>query len=199
MDGDWQALIRDPAWLAAGAALLLALLGGWFWRRRRLARRPEARLRAAAADSLHRVLIPDGDGGEIHIEHALLTPGGILIVDLRQVSGHVFGSNAMQDWTVIDHGQRYTFANPQPGLYDRLAAVRRLLPGVPVSGRVVFTGDAKFGKGLPDDVTLLDALLSELAEPAPTLSAEMRAALDDGWNSLRQAAVEAQLGQLLRD
>ena len=34
----------------------------------------------------------------------------------------------MQDWTVISDRQRYTFSNPQPGLYDRMAAVKRLLP-----------------------------------------------------------------------
>ncbi len=199
MQPDWQSLIGNPLWLGAGGLLSCGLLIAWIWRRRRRARRPEARLSAAAIDSMHRFLLPDGDGGEIHIEHALLTPSGILIVDLREVRGHVFGSNAMQDWTVIDQGRRYTFSNPQRTLYDRLAAVRRLLPGVPVSGRVVFSGAADFSKGQPEDVVLLEALLVELAAPSPGLSPEMHSRLDDGWRTLRQAAVEAQLDQLLRD
>jgi hypothetical protein len=59
----------------------------------------------------------------------------------------------MTEWTVMDDARRFTFANPQNGLYDRIAAVKAIVGDagaqVPVEGRVVFTRRAMFPKGLP--------------------------------------------------
>ena len=38
--------------------------------------------------------------------------------------GAVFGGDQMIEWTVIGKKRRFTFANPQHALYDRMAAVR---------------------------------------------------------------------------
>ena len=104
------------------------------------------------AGCLKNALIPDGNGGHIHLQYALLTRRGILILDIKDVEGHVFGSEGMQDWTVLANDRRYTFANPQPGLWDRLAAVKRLTPEVPVTGYVAFGAKARFSKGQPRSV-----------------------------------------------
>ena len=37
--------------------------------------------------SAHQVLVPDGMGGFIHIDHLLLTPRGLLVLDTRRVAG----------------------------------------------------------------------------------------------------------------
>ena len=186
-------------WLAYGAGVvaLLALIL-WYLRRRRRLRSPAARLRQAADDVLTNFLVPDGDGGEIHVECAVLTPAGVLIVDLKQVEGHVFGSDTMQDWTVIASRRRFTFSNPQPALYDRMAAVKRLLPDVPVSGCVAFTAGADFSKGLPSQVALFDELIADLAHERRE-AGPIGDALRSGWDFLRQEAVTAQVGQLMRD
>lgn len=193
--------VTDPQLLYTGmgvAVLLLALLLGWWLRRRRRLREPDARLRAVAADLLTDFILPDGDNGEIHIEIAALTSEGVMIVDVRRVSGHVFGSDAMQDWTVIGERRRFTFANPQPALYDRVAAVSRLLPQVPVRGYIVFTPGAEFSKGQPAQTVLLDELIDRVAKR----SRENGAVPDDyrsGWDQLRHEAVAAQLGQLMKN
>ncbi len=185
-------------WGAATAAITMAALAlvMWLWLRRRRARSPEARLSAVTHGLLKNFLIPDGDGGEIHIDYAVLTAAGILILDLREVDGHVFGANAMQDWTVIADRRRYTFANPQPALYDRVAAMKRLLPDVPADGLIVFGKQADFSKGLPDHVMMLEELLAKLRttkreRPLPS-------PLSDAWANLQREAVSAQLGQLMR-
>ena len=182
--------------IAAGVLVAGLALAGWLRRRRRL-REPDARLRAVAEDLLVDVLLPDGEEGEIHIELAALTPDGVLVLDVKRVSGHVFGSDAMQDWTVIGERRRFTFANPQPALFDRIAAVSRLLPDIPVDGYVVFTTGADFSKGLPAQTLLLDDLIETLAgqrrdgRPVPEL-------YRSGWDQLRHEAVAAQLGQLMK-
>ena len=64
----------------------------------------------------------------------------------------------MSDWTVLARGRRYTFDNPQPALYDRIAAVKALTGDVPVEGRLLFSNVGKFTKGIPKWVLMLDGI-----------------------------------------
>ena len=77
----------------------------------------------------------------------LLTQRGLLVVDLLDHPGAVFGGDQMIEWTVIGKKRRFTFANPQHALYDRMAAVRQLTGDVPVDGRVLFTLRSDFPEG----------------------------------------------------
>ena len=54
--------------------------------------------------------------------------------------------------------RRYTLVNPQPALYDRVAAVRSVVPNVPVTGHVLFSAEADFSKGMPKEVIQPSAL-----------------------------------------
>lgn len=180
--------------LVAGALVLLLVLLVWMRLRRR--RSVPEQLRQASLDLLANIVVPDGDDGQLHIDYALLTPSGILVLDLRDVEGHVFGSNAMQDWTVLADRRRFTFANPQHALHDRVAAVSRLLPDIEVSGLIAFTGRARFSKGRPDHVALVDELLNRLRAERDNTEAP---GLRDGWDRLRSEAVTAQVGRLMRD
>lgn len=110
------------------------------------------------------LVIPNAEDGEIQIDHLVLTAQGLLIVDVKDVTGTVFGSDKMQDWTVIAEDRRFTFANPQPALHDRIAAVRQIVRQVPVAGRIVFLEGASFTKGVPGLVTSLDGLIHEFGE-----------------------------------
>jgi hypothetical protein len=152
----------EPQWIGLGAAVLLLLTLGFFGLRayQRRARRKSllARLERVALASAHQVLVPDGMGGFIHIDHVLLTPRGILVLDTRRVTGLIFGGDQMSDWTVMGRGHRYTFDNPQPALYDRIAAVKAAVGDVPVEGRLLFSNVGKFTKGIPKWVVMLDGI-----------------------------------------
>ena len=152
----------EPQWIGFGAAILLLLALGFFGVRtyRRRARRKSllARLERVALAAAHQVFVPDGMGGFIHIDHILLTPRGILVLDTRRVTGLIFGGDQMSDWTVMGRGHRYTFDNPQPALYDRIAAVKALVGDVPVEGRLLFSNVGKFTKGIPKWVVMLDGI-----------------------------------------
>src|SRR5271170_4169857 len=152
----------DPQWIGIGAAVLLAGAIGFFglraYQRRARRRRLLARLERIAMRAAHQVLVPDGMGGFIHIDHLLLTPRGILVLDTRRVAGLIFGGDQMSDWTVMGRGHRYTFDNPQPALYDRIAAVKAIVGDVPVEGRLLFSNVGKFTKGIPKWVLMLDGI-----------------------------------------
>jgi hypothetical protein len=179
----------DPEWIGIGAVVLL-LLGGGFWGLRAYRRRARrgallARLERVAFEGVHQVLVPDGMGGFIHIDHLLLTPRGVLVLDTRRVAGLIFGGDQMSDWTVMGRSRRYTFDNPQPALYDRIAAVKALVGEVPVEGRLLFSNVGKFTKGIPKWVLMLDAIEVEF----PVVDRGMKsspafAEFTDAWNRL---------------
>jgi hypothetical protein len=152
----------EPQWIGLAAAILLLAALGFFGLRayQRRARRKSllTRLGRIASAAAHQVLVPDGMGGFIHIDHILLTPRGIVILDTRRVPGLIFGGDQMSDWTVMGRGHRYTFDNPQPALYDRIAAVKALVGEVPVEGRLLFSNVGKFTKGIPKWVVMLDGM-----------------------------------------
>ena len=107
-------------------------------------------------ERIEHLVIPNADEGEIQIDQLLLTSKGLLILEVKDVQGTVFGSDKMQDWTVISKDRLFTFSNPQPALYDRIAAVRQIVRQVPVAGRVLFLDGADFTKGVPSMVCGLD-------------------------------------------
>lgn len=172
----------------AGAGLIVALLGLWRWQRHRRQRAERAlAVTNCAFDHLRDVLVPDGQGSALHVDFLLLTARGLIVVDLRDVAGNIFGGDQMNAWTVMNRAQRTTFSNPQTGLYDRVAAVRLLAQELPVEGRVVFTGRGRFPKGLPQHTLMLDSLSSEF--PASDREA-MRGLLErwmPTWNQIKQS------------
>ena len=157
----------DPDWVAAGVAIALVGAGGYVavgaYQRRARRKQLLARLDRIAYESAHQVLVPDGMGGYIHIDHLLLTPRGLLVLDTRRVPGLIFGGDQMSDWTVIGR-RRFTFDNPQPALYDRLAAVKALAGDFPVEGRLLFSNIGKFTKGMPKYVMMLDGIEVEFPQ-----------------------------------
>jgi len=170
-----------------GAVLVLALL---LWLRHRRRNTTPARLRRACREMLTQVFVPDGEGGQIHIEFLLLCPRGIVVINIKDVSGNVFGSDAMREWAVITGSRRHGIRNPQDGLFDRLAAVRHLVPTLPVHGYIAFTASANFSKGVPTHVVMLEELIAELTQEATTTNTAYDAYLP-GWEVLKQAATPA--------
>ena len=134
------------------------------------------------------MLVPDGMGGGFHVDFLLLTMRGVVVIDLRDVQGNIFGGDQMAEWTVMDGAQRFTFTNPQSALYDRIAAVKAVAGDVPVEGRIVFTRRGKFPKGLPKWTLMLDAPARgvrrrRISTYPPTAPRSYR----EGWQRLKDA------------
>jgi len=187
-----------PYLLSLLLVVMLLTLLAVYQRRHRKARRLKKVLGAIAFDRIDGLIIPSADVGEIQIDHLLLTSEGLLIVDIKDVRGSVFGSDKMQDWTVISHNHRYTVTNPQHALYDRVAAVRQIVRQVPVSGRVLFLDGAEFTKGVPGLVCTLDSLLKEFAEKDRPVAKVKIKAFKPHWDIIRERAEMAQSGRRSR-
>jgi hypothetical protein len=167
---------------------LLLFFGGRVWVFRRRDARRVARVTSGAAEFLRNVLVPDGNGGDYHLDFVLLTSRGVVIIDLRDISGNVFGGDQMTEWTLMDGARRRTFVNPQSGLYDRIASVKAIATDTPVEGRIVFTRSAKFPKGLPRFTVMLESIGAEFPKLG---AAELEIAVSKyrpGWQRIKDAA-----------
>lgn len=137
------------------------------------------------------LVIPNVDEGEIQIDHLLLTAQGLVIIDIKEVHGAVFGSDKMQDWTVISNDRRFTFTNPQPALFDRIAAVRHIVRQVPVAGRILFLDGAEFTKGVPGLVSTLQQLHDEFGDTDKSAAKIKIEAFRQHWEALNARALHA--------
>ncbi|HEY5810310.1 MAG TPA: NERD domain-containing protein [Povalibacter sp.] len=176
-------------WPVAGAAALLALLVWIFLRIQafRTRRAIDASIASVGYEMLKNVLLPNGNGGQIHLNYVLLTQRGVLVADLLDLPGAVFGGEQMLEWTAIGKKRRYTFANPQHALYDRMAAVKLLIGDVPVEGRVIFTVRSSFPKGKPRNVLRID----DLADDFPVVDkvrGNITAAFGNVWDNVKKHA-----------
>jgi len=189
---DIQSVLMIAALVAVPLGLLIFII------RRRMARGVESQLRGISQHVLHDFLLPDGNGGEIHLEYAMLTTEGILVIDTKDVEGNVFGSDAMDEWTVIDDNTRFTFRNPQRGLLDRVAAVKALAPDVPVNGYIAFSERGRFSKGQPSNVVFFNSLIVELKDSMPEQSARVLEAFLPAWDKLVSLATVKGVDQALK-
>ncbi|MDA0706784.1 MAG: nuclease-related domain-containing protein [Proteobacteria bacterium] len=187
---------EQGTWLIAAVALLSLLFSWWIYRRRQGGNHLQRVMDDIGYDRIDGLLIPKGDDGEIQIDHLLLTSRGLLIIDIKDVSGTVFGSDKMENWTVISDKHRFTFANPKPALYDRIAAVRQIVRQVPVEGRLVFLDEAAFTKGVPDLVASIDELYAEFHEADKAAAKFKIEAFKPHWDLIRKAALGSELSEI---
>lgn len=175
-------------WVLAGVAVLAAAV--WFVRDRlrqlRARRAIDNVISSVAYDELRNVLVPTGTGEQIHVNYLLLTQRGLLVLDLFDVAGVVFAGEKMEQWSVFGPKRHFTFSNPLPMLYDRVAAVRHLAGDMPVEGRILFSMRGEFPKGRPEAVLRLDALQDEfpVVERVPGGAA---AAFAPVWEQVKKA------------
>ena len=184
-------LIASAAALGFGAAL------AWRWYRQYRARKAlRVAVTGGAADHMVGMLVPDGMGGGFHVDFLLLTARGVVVIDLRDVRGNIFGGDQMAQWTVMDGPHRFTFTNPQGALYDRIAAVKAVAGDVPVEGRIVFTRRGRFPKGLPKWTLMLDGLRAEFPTTEFAAPPENDARFREAWQRIKDAVKPSYMGHM---
>lgn len=142
--------------------IVLLASAAFLWKKRQLS--PSVQmdkiLQSFKRDELKEIIIPDGIGGLLEIEHVILLDQGLLLIETYPISGNLFGADQIDEWTQIVDGRSYKFTNPLWHIHNASQALRLLAPNVPIFCRVVFNADSHFPKGKPDEVSIL-ATLSE--------------------------------------
>jgi len=181
-----------PAWL--WVIFGLAIIGAAVYYIRDHVRQLRARraidnvISSVAYEELRNVLLPTGSGEQMHMSCVLLTQKGLVVIDLFDVAGMIFAGEKMEQWSVFGPKRHFTFTNPLPMLYDRVAVVQHLVgEHVPVVGRIVFSMRGEFPKGRPEAVIRLDELQDEfpVVDKTPGGAA---AAFAPVWSQVSSAA-----------
>ena len=183
----------DEMWLwlsMSVTAVVLAMLAAFIiWRRMSSGqRRIFAIFRNISDRWLHHVVLPDGVGGQIAIDVLLLRDSKLYLLMLRDADGAIFGAEKMDLWTSIGRHRRFNFRNPMYLLQDQVLALRALAPELIIVPRVIFTRHARFPKGRPECVELLEEFAKLLRRtkkiPIPVLEAQ----LEIIWTQLCETA-----------
>jgi predicted RNA-binding Zn-ribbon protein involved in translation (DUF1610 family) len=150
---------------------------------------------------INNVTIPDGQGGTTQIDHIVVSPYGIFVVETKHYKGWIFGGERDRQWTQKIHGNHsQKFQNPLLQNYKHTECLRELLglTADQVKSVVVFTGDCtlKTRDKLPAHVTYPGScvrhikshreILFDADAVAAVESAVRENRLSPGWKTFRQ-------------
>ncbi|GAB4347530.1 MAG: hypothetical protein Kow006_07360 [Gammaproteobacteria bacterium] len=174
-------------WLTVAALILaVGLLSGWLlWNRRSIRGQIRRMLKQLGGVYLKDVVVPDGIDGEIQIDYLLRLPDRILVIDLKEMRGVLFGAEKIDEWTQIVERRSYRFPNPLHANRLRCQAISELVRPAAVAGWVVFTEASQFPRGRPDGVSTVSTLAEDLGIDA---SSSVAPEVEEGWNKLMRLA-----------
>ena len=101
----------------------------------------------------HNVIIP-AKNGTTQIDHILVSPYGLFIVETKNKKGWIFGSENQPKWTQTLYGKKYSFQNPLRQTFRQKKILSEFLDldESIVHTIVYFVGDSTFKTPLPGNV-----------------------------------------------
>lgn len=103
---------------------------------------------------LDNVLIPLPDGGTTQIDHIVVSPYGLYIIETKNMGGWIYGNEYDSQWTQVLYKQKYTFQNPLRQNYKHCQVIASALnlDNSLIHSVIVFIGDSEFKTPLPANV-----------------------------------------------
>ena len=112
------------------------------------------KLDASIYHVLNDVFLPLDDGSTTQIDHVVVSPFGVFVIETKTYKGWIFGNPRDAQWTQVLPRRKSRFQNPLRQNYlhvQRLVALTGLLADV-VHSVVAFSGEATFKTKLPPEV-----------------------------------------------
>jgi predicted RNA-binding Zn-ribbon protein involved in translation (DUF1610 family) len=99
--------------------------------------------------------------GPTQIDHLVVSRYGVFVIETKNFSGWIFGSQRFRQWTQVIYGAKFRFQNPLHQNYKHTKAVEFFLglPATSIHSLVVFVGRSEFRTDLPLNVTDLRGLI----------------------------------------
>jgi hypothetical protein len=148
------------AWLALVPFVLVAILRlrlakGWFGEKV-VSLMLKLSLDKGCYTIIDDVTIPDGEGGTTQIDHLVVSPFGVFVVETKNMGGWIFGTEREATWTQkFRRAPARSFQNPMRQNYKHTETLAEAL-GVPreaLFSVIVFVGDSHFKTPIPPNVT----------------------------------------------
>ena len=104
--------------------------------------------------AVHNVTLPTEDG-TTQIDHVLLSPFGIFVLETKNRKGWIYGSENGANWTQRLFRNKVTFQNPlrQNARHVKALEVTLQTPPDTVHSVIAFVGDSTFKTPMPANVT----------------------------------------------
>lgn len=122
---------------------------------------------------LENITLPIGDM-TTQIDHVVISPYGIFVIETKNMDGWIFGNADNARWTQVIYKFRNSFQNPLQQNEVHVRALRQLVGVHPedVHNVVVFVGNSTFKTPMPPEVTQgVDELANFIkAKSSPVLS-----------------------------
>ena len=101
----------------------------------------------------HDVIIPSSNG-TTQVDHILVSPFGLFIVETKNRKGWIFGSETQSTWTQVVYENKYTFQNPLRQTHRHKKVLSKFLDlnESHIQTVVYFNGDSEFKTELPSNV-----------------------------------------------
>ncbi len=184
---DW--LVTVIAVVIAVAVTILVPILMRRYRRDAEQRRVAKIIKALNITALKNVAFPDGMDSYVFIDYLLLTPAGIVVLDLQDYNGFIFGGPNIDQWTQMVRQRGYKFENPLHQNAWRVQIIRSLVEDAPLIGKVVFSSVSQFPKGIPDGVVHVSTLSEDLAQLVDNKA--MPEIVRKAWDKLSTHAIDA--------
>lgn len=100
--------------------------------------------------------LPDEQTGTTQIDHILLSPYGVFVIETKNYKGWIFGGERQKTWTQRIYKKSYKFQNPLFQNYKHTKVLERILADVVepqyIHSIVVFMPDCEFKTPMPSNV-----------------------------------------------
>jgi len=102
------------------------------------------------------VTLPTDDGGTTQIDHIIVSPYGVFVVETKNMKGWIFGGQQQKKWTQsLKGGNKHQFQNPLHQNYKHVKTLQSHLEleDNQIHSVVVFVGESTFKTEMPPNVT----------------------------------------------
>ena len=105
---------------------------------------------------LNNCTIPDQEQGTTQIDHILISPYGVFIIETKNYTGWIFGSARQKQWTQKIYKKSYKFQNPLHQNYKHMKVLEMILSDILepkyLHSVIVFTPRSEFKTEMPENV-----------------------------------------------
>ena len=159
-----EQIIKSILW-PVGVFVLLSAILGIMWQTFRprlrgafgetlLAGVLRRRLDASLYHVLNDIYLPLDDGSTTQIDHVVVSPFGVFVIETKTYTGWIFGNSRDAQWTQVLPKRKRRFRDPRRQDYlhgQRVMGLTGLLANV-VPSVVAFSGEATFKTKFPPEV-----------------------------------------------
>jgi len=146
-----------------------------------------AKLNPETYRTFHDLYLPRPDGkGTTQLDHVVVSPFGIFVIETKNYRGWIFGSEKQRQWTQQIYKRKERFQNPlhQNHLHVRALMDFLQLPEPAFHSVILFIGDCQFKTPMPPNVLNRGLRQWIEARRAPILTATQVAQANDSLANL---------------